>query len=220
MPRRRNRFADLERQLRAAGGSAAAGSRLGNFADFKAGKRKIKIDQVPDRALMNRTAFAAYPFNVSVPASPTAADRFMVTVTTYSKDQIKDKGVSKADLGWDEFVAGNTVEPQYYPSLIKCFTPASTTAVAAPKVSGITGDSYKKMPGKSASAPFGRTLAALDKKTAEATGALTASEEEDVRKHLTNKLTSGAPVGKKATSVSYEPEVFRGRTQAIEAGVF
>lgn len=220
MPRRRNRFADLERQLRAAGGVAAAGSRLGNFADFKAGKRKIKISVVLSAADKKRYAYGAYPFNVSVPASPTAADLFQVTITKYSTNLMRDGGVKDNDLGLvlKTDTVSPTVEPQYYPALIKAFFPTSATAGTVTKTSDITGDSYKRVAGKSASAPFGRQIKAKDAKTADATATLVGSEEEDVKKYLMDLLKGDAQDTAKASSVSYEPEVFRGRTAAITAG--
>lgn len=220
MPRRRNRFADLERQLRAAGGVAAPGSRLGNFADFKAGKRKIKVTQKLTATERQRVAFAAYPFNFGVPATPTAADRYQVTVTRYSLGLIKNGGVTQNDLGWDTRGTSTTIEPQYYPSLIKAFFPNSATGGALTPTSAITGDEYRRIPGKSCSAPFGRTVTAKDAKDGTTTATLNASEEEDVRKHLTATLKGDANDSTVALSVSYEPEVFRGRTVAITAGVF
>lgn len=217
MPRRRNRFAELEKQLRAAGGVAAAGSRLGNFADFKAGKRKITVSKKLTKEDKERFAYGLFPFNVGAAATPTKADRYQATVTRYSLAGAGDKGLSLADLGWDEADETNKIEADYYPALIIGFTPTAGAAID-PKVSDITGDKYRKVPGRSFSLPFGRTVAAVDAITGAATGTVNGSDEEDVRKHLALKLKATALGTKACSSVSYQPEVFRGKRSAIQAG--
>lgn len=220
MPRRRNRFADLERQLRAAGGVAAAGSRLGNFADFKAGKRKITVTKKLTAAERTRLAYAMYPFNVSVGTTPTPADLFRGTITAYSLAEMKGYGLKNTDVGWSLFTGAQTVEENYYPALIKAFR-ATGLPSSDGETSAITGDKYKRTPGVSCSIPFGRTITAKDAKDGAAGTTLQLSDEEDVRKHLTTKLKEPAASGTLkalAAGVSYEPEVFRGRSKALLAG--
>ncbi|MBD1921747.1 hypothetical protein H6F77_11655 [Microcoleus sp. FACHB-831] len=221
MPRRRNRFADLERMLRQSGGIAAAGSRVGNFAAFKAGTRKIKITQKPTAADKVRVTFGLLPFNSHVPETVTDADRYIGVITAGSLAMAKSGGLAKTDLGLDETKDATVLEENYYPALVRAFFAESATVAAIEKTSDITGDKYMKVPGKSMSAPFGRTIAALDAKKGSATASLVNSEEEDVKKHVQailkddKKGTLGA-----ARSVSYDPEVFRGRTKVLTRGVF
>jgi len=74
--------------------------------------------------------------------------------------------------------------------LAKIFVPDSATVAAVTKISGITKNSYKSIPGKSYSLPF---------------GSINTKEEANSYKEMVGILTTKATAAG-ARSVSFEPE--------------
>lgn len=208
MPRRRQRFADLEKQFRQSGGQAAPGSALAAYINWKQGKTKINVRQTLTKAQRKRYGHAILPFGLSVGSSPGAGDRYAAAITAYSNDGRKALGLTDSKLGYDALVGATIQDDNFYPALLRVFVPDNPNAAPVEPTSAITLKPYKRMVGKSYGVPFGRTLTSVvDKKTGAAETTLENVDEEDVRTALAAAARAGAAV--KATSVSFEPEVFK-----------
>ncbi|PIG94587.1 hypothetical protein [Gloeocapsopsis sp. IPPAS B-1203] len=207
MPRRRQRFAALERQFRESGGQAAAGSRLAGYIDFKTGKTSIKVSRVLTAEQRKRFGYAILPFGLSVSATPSPSERYAAAITAYSNSGRRDLGLSDNECGYDNIGEETTQDDNFYPALIRCFIPSGTT-VETP-TSAITRKEYRRRPGRSISFPFGRTVTSVvDAKTGEAESTLNNVDQLDVRKGLAQKAKNGNGTNK-ALSVSFEPEAFK-----------
>lgn len=207
MPRRRQRFAALERQFRESGGQAAAGSRLAGYIDFKTGKTSIKVSRVLTGEQRKRFGYAILPFGLSVSANPDPFERYAAAITAYSNAGRRDLGLSDNECGYEKIDASTTQEDNFYPALIRCFIPAGNT-VTTP-ISAITRKEYRRRAGRSISFPFGRTVTSVkDVKTGDTESTLNNVDQLDVRKGLAEKVKNGSGTSK-ASSVSFEPEVFK-----------
>jgi hypothetical protein len=191
MPRRKRQFSFLERALKAAGGTATSGV-LGEYSKFKAGINKKNAGKIPATA-RKRVLYAIAPFG-NVTASLTAvpdSGRYKVAISQFSNEWRKGAAtISNTDIGYDTVKAANQSDPSFYPALAKIFVPDSATAAAVAKISGITKKSYKSVPGKSYSLPF---------------GSINTKEEANSYQEMAAILsTKATAVG--ARSVSFEPE--------------
>lgn len=208
MPRRRNRFAQLEKQFRESGGTAAPGSRLAGYIDFKKGINKIEVKVKLTAAQRKRFGFGILPFGLSVPASPTDADRYAAPITAYSNAIRVDLSLSDNECGYANIVSATRQADNFYPALMRVFVATPNAAKTTP-ISGVTKKEYTRTPGKSASIPFGRTVTSTaDARTGATETVLDAVDQEDVRLSLALQAKAGSGTNK-ATSVSFEPEVFR-----------
>ena len=208
MPRRRQRFADLEKQFRQSGGQAAPGSALAKYIDWKSGKTKIRVTQKLTVAERKRYGYAILPFGLSVGTNPTAADRYAAPITVYSNTGRAALGLTDNKLGYDALSGATIQDDNFFPALIRAFVPNNPSAAPLTPTSAITGKEYSRRPGKSYGIPFGRTISSVvDKKTGTAETALENVDEEDVRAAVAKQARDGGTV--KATSVSFEPEIFR-----------
>lgn len=195
MPSRRKRaFSDLERMAKQAGLQAADGSVLGNYLDFKAGKRKKQRRKTTTLTAVQRqrVAIALLPFNKAVVAG--AIGRYSTTITRWSADARTGLGVSDAELGYTG-TNGVTQSSNFFPATLKPSVRTSTTATTP--VSGVTGKEYTYYPSNSYSIPFGRTTAGAATDTEEGRRGALVSEMKS--------LTNSTP----ARSIGYEPEVWR-----------
>ena len=207
MPRRRQRFSNLEQQFRESGGQAAPGSRLAGYIAFKRGETKITVTKKLTAAERKRYGFAILPFNLSCPASPTAADRYAAPITVYSNTIRTDLTLSNNQCGYDTIGASTQQADNFYPALLRVFIPSG--GAPTNPTSGVTQKPYSRIPGRSGSIPFGRTVTNVtDAKTGAAESALDDVDEEDVRLALSIAARTGGG-SSKASSVSYEPEIFR-----------
>jgi hypothetical protein len=198
----------LERALKAAGGNVAPGSRLGNYKDFKEGRRKIEVKKKLSKAERRKYAIALLPFNIAAPGSPAAEDRYRATITQYSDTGRKAlTTLSEAKLGYAAIDNSNNTGSNFFPALLKLFVPtnAETPEITNP-TSGVTGQRYSRIAGASYSVPFGRG------------GVAVADGEEKRRLALAVEAKTGNGSTIKATGVSYEPEYF-GNTQADVTGL-
>lgn len=199
MPRKRPRFADLEKQFRQAGGVAAPGSALAKFIDFKSGKTKVERRKTTKLTAAERKRYgiSLMPFNLDFPEAPTQANRYIASITGWSQEGRKALALTDADLGYGKQTVANVTaqtEAAYYPALLRPSVP--TGAAAREVTSSITGNKVNYVEANAYSIPFGRTTA----------GGAADSEEE-----RRNVLTGVAKNATKAPrSVGYEPEVFRG----------
>lgn len=206
MPRRRSRFSDLERQFRESGGVAAPGSRLAGYIDYKKGINQVQITQRLTAEQRKRFGFAVLPFNISPPDTVTAADRYAAPITAYSNAIRGNIGLSNNQCGYENIVAATQQSENFYPALLRVFIPNGNTATP---VSAITKKEYTRKLGQSASIPFGRTITSVtDAKKGTAETSLADADEEDVRQSLAAAARAGTG-NAKASSVSYDPEVFR-----------
>jgi hypothetical protein len=204
MPRRRPRFSDLERQFREAGGVAAPNSRLEGYIKFKKGESRIKVTQKLTAAERKRYAFGILPFALTPGQNITDADRYAAPITAFSNAGRKAVNLSDNRLGYENVVGGTTRDDNFYAALIRVFVATSTT-LSTPK-SAVTGKDYNRIPGKTYSAPFGRTITSVtDKKTGVDESTLDAVDELDVRDSLAVFVKAQTNV----RSVSFEPEVFK-----------
>lgn len=207
MPRRRQRFAALERQFRESGGQAAAGSRLAGYIDFKLGKSQIKVSRVLTAEQRKRFGYAILPFSLSVSATPDPFERYAAAITAYSNAGRRDLGLSDNECGYENIDASTTQDDNFYPALIRCFIPTGDTRESP--VSAITRKEYKRRVGRSVSIPFGRTTTSVqDAKTGQTETTINDADQLDVRNSLAQKAKVGSGTTK-ALSVSFEPEVFK-----------
>jgi hypothetical protein len=207
MPRRRQRFAALERQFRESGGQAAAGSRLAGYIDFKTGKTRIKVNKVLTAEQRKRFGYAVLPFGLTVSATPDPFERYAAAITAYSNAGRRDLGLSDNECGFENISEATTQDDNFYPALIRCFIPTGNT-VTTP-ISAITKKEYRRRAGRSVSIPFGRTITnVVDAKTGTSESTLNNVDQLDVRKGLAKKAMTGTGTNK-ALSVSFEPEVFK-----------
>lgn len=197
MPRRRRRFSDLERQFRDSGGVAEPGSRLAGYIEFKKGLRKIDVNVVLTAQQRARVGFGILPFNLA-PSDPVVpANRYAAPITNYSNGLRTTIGLTNLDLGYADIDASTNQTNDFYPALLKVFVPTANAAPLTP-ISGVTGKEYTRKAGRSATVPFGRTTA----------GAQTDTEETRKRLLIVAAKT-GTGADSKATSASYEPEIFK-----------
>ncbi|WP_375470981.1 hypothetical protein [uncultured Nostoc sp.] len=202
MPRRRQRFADLERQFRESGGTAAPGSRLAGYIDFKKGINTIEVTKKLTSAQRKRYGFAILPFGVT-PEDSTPT-RYAAAITAYSNTGRIALNVTNSKAGYETIDGSTEQSENFYPALLRVFVKSSDTKTNP--ISGITKKKYSRTPGSSFSFPFGRTLTTVtDSKTGATESTIDKVDAEDVRKSLSNFVKTQPNV----TSVSYEPEVFR-----------
>ncbi|MBW4568042.1 MAG: hypothetical protein KME31_08465 [Tolypothrix carrinoi HA7290-LM1] len=211
MPRRRQRFSDLERQFRESGGVAAPGSRLAGYIDFKKGTNKIEVNKKLTAAERKRYGFAILPFGVTPEA--TTPKRYAAAITAYSNASRSTLDLDNNKLGYENIDAGTEQAGNFYPALLRVFVKSGT--IDESKKSGVTQKNYRRIGGTTYSYPFGRTTTGVsDAETGTAETAVTNVDEEDVRKALTTYL-KGLGAEKKVGSVSYDPEVFRSKSQPL-----
>ena len=196
MPSRRGQaFADLERMSKLAGLQAAAGSVLGNYLDYKAGKRK-KVSRKTTTLNANqrrRVAISLIPFNKAVVTG--AAGRYSTTITRWSADARAGLGVTDADLGYADTTGVND-SSDFFPAILRPSVRINPDAPSTP-ASGITGKEYKYYETNNYTIPFGRTTA----------GAATDTEESRRAALVTDMKDASNTT--QAHTVGYEPEVWR-----------
>lgn len=201
MPRNRSRFADLERQFRESGGVAAPGSRLAAYIEYKSGKTKAtRRKPALTAAQRKRFGVSLVPFNKEQGAAVDQTERYVSSITSYSLNGAKSLGLNTGtDLGYENQVVGGKsaiTGGGYYPAILRPFVPAAGVAPTTP-LSGITKKEYKYQSGSSYGIPFGKRTANADTDC-----------EEDRRVALSATVRTGG-TGGAATSVGYEPEVWR-----------
>lgn len=194
----RRRFSFLDRALKSAGGTAAPGSRLGNYDEFKKGNRDYTVKNKIERADRAKFAIALLPFGLPNPANPTEEDYYRTTITKYSNDMRTEviTTLTNSELGYNPLVIGNNPGSNYYPSLLRLFVQANAnTPTISQPTSQITGKKYSRIAGKTYSIPFGRK-----------TGALTETQQQR-RQDLVQIARTGAGTSK-ATGITFESEYF------------
>lgn len=201
MPRRRQRFSDLERQFRESGGVAAPGSRLAGYIAFKKGESKIKVEQKLTAAKRKRFGFAIIPFGLD--PDTTTPIRYAAGLTAHSNDGRKALLVTDNKVGYENIGVATVQSENYYPALLRVFVKSSDTKTT-PK-SAVTQKEYSRTPGNAYSFPFGRTITDTVDADGVAKSTINSVDAEDVRKALTTFVKTKPNV----TSVSYEPEVFK-----------
>lgn len=197
MPRRKNRFSQLERELKATGYAPAPDTRAFQYLQFKKGINTIDMKNVPTSAERVRKGVALLPFNMTVPATPTPANRYICPITVLSNTGRTTFNLSDADLGYEALASANRRVDNFYPAVLRAFN-KSANAPTSP-TSGILKKEYKRYGGRSYSIPFGRSGTLLG-------GGFTvqnATEEES-----RNELVEQIKVVNPRATVSYEPELF------------
>lgn len=225
MPRRVQRFSRLFDKLRASGGNFAGDEgEIAKFQQFLTGQRKITVQNAVEGAGRKLVSVGVLPFGEDIAATPTNADRYAVTMSTYSyagwDSRIKSQ-VTAAELGWAAPDAANksAKEAQFFPALAK-FTMTRSGAVENPaKISGVTGNTYSYTPRRTFGIPFGRTLTAVIE-SAKGGAAATDVEKvefQGVRDSIFQQATE--PLLNGLVRLGFEPEVNRGsKITAAEFG--
>jgi hypothetical protein len=202
MPRRRRRFSDLEKQFRESGGTAAPGSKLAGYIEFKKGERTITVEKVLTSTQRKRYGFGILPFGVT-PAD-TTPKRYAAPITAYSNTGRTSLNLSNARLGYENIDADTEQSENFYPALLRVFVRSSDTKTNP--TSGVTGKKYKRLPGSTYGIPFGRTITSVtDQESGTTESTIDKVDEEDVK----SSLMTFVRVQTNVSSVSYEPEVFR-----------
>jgi len=213
MARRRQRFADLERQFRESGGVAAPGSRLAGYIAFKKGENKIEVKKKLTATERKRYGFAIIPFGVT--PSGATPPRYAAAITAYSNAARAGLTLTNAKLGYENIDPGTTQAGNFFPALLRVFVKSGE--IDENKKSGVTQKNYRRVGGATYSFPFGRTISGVeDAATGVAETVVDTVDAEDVRKSLTKFLTD-LPAEKKIGAVSYEPEVFRTGVKSLSS---
>lgn len=207
MPRRRNRFSQLEKQFRESGGQAAPGSKLAGYIDFKKGINHVTVSHKLTAAERKRYAFAILPFGRNIHDLAVAADRYQAPITAYSNTGRTALALSDAQCGYDNVTATTNRGGHFYPAVIRPAILRTDIAAGTPN-SGITKKDYKRTYTKSYGIPFGRTISGVrDTVTGAAAASVGAVTEEEVKIALTEAINGAAGVTVK--SISYLPEEFK-----------
>lgn len=202
MPRRRPRFSDLERQFRESGGTAAPGSRLAGYIDFKKGVNTIEVTKKLTSAQRKRYGFAILPFGVS--PEDTTPTRYAAAITSYSNAGRLALEVTNPKVGYETIDGATEQSENFYPALLRVFVKTSDTKTNP--ISGVTKKKYSRTPGSTFSFPFGRTITSVvDSATNATESVIDKVDAEDVR----NSLAVFVRTKPNVASVSYEPEVFK-----------
>lgn len=206
MPRRRERFKQLERELKATGYAPDPGTCAAAYLDFKKGVNKINMENPPSSAERVRKGVALLPFGIKPPDAPTALNRYVAPITALSNTGRTNLQLSNNDLGYEALAAGNKKPDNYYPPVLRVFN--KTAADPTTPVSGILKKEYTRYVGRSYFIPFGRST------TLGGAGfGVAVIGEEDSRDILVQRIT-GANV---RASVSYDPEIFTSRRADLES---
>ncbi len=215
MPRKRYRYAALDKKLRDSEGNIPAGSKLDNFLKFRTGVNKITINNKPNEGDRKRYGMALHPFAIAG-NDATANGRYKVGITSYSYTAINSIGLNDSDVGIFFIQGGEEEDVNFYPALIKPSLKAGSYTANANKRSAVTGEVYNYVPTRTFSIPFGRTTQAADALDGTPTNNIAASEELDVLRHLKTQIESG-PQSASLKSIGYEPEVFKDVSRAKDA---
>lgn len=187
MPRSRSAYSSLKKTLKATNGVAAPGSEAAKYADWVQGKTK-KNKQKPDTQRVkgdekNRLAYSVLPFSSTVASPGAAADRYVTGSSIYSlkqatniatadtdavpNDPLIPSVLTKADIGAVEVATANIINTGFYAAqiIIRAATSTGTTG-GEPKVSGITGRSYRYKTSATATISFGKTADGATQATA------------------------------------------------------
>ena len=212
MPRRKQRYSRLLLELKHTGGGAGTDSRVSNFLNFITGKRKLTQTNTIPAAARELYKVGLYPFALTAPGTPTAADRYTARISAYSLKGIQGRtpeGTTISHFGMHVIESGEQENPNYYPALLRAKYSAQG-ASEAERTSDITGDKYKYKYGRTFSFPFGRAI--LDVKDAtggQAETTIDDADELDVLTSLRNRLNSPGDNREAPSSMSYEPEVYK-----------
>lgn len=203
MPRRRSRFADLERQFRESGGVAAPGSKLAGYIDFKKGINKIEVKNKVSAADRKRFAYAILPFGLRTGATPTLLERYQAPITQYSNNGRRLLQLSDNQCGYEDVGSVVRAKESFYPAIIRpvVLNAAPIDADLSP-LSGVTKKKYNRpFVGKSFGIPFGRTVTGIDGATLVNVG------EEEVKNALASAIKGLTAANVK--TISYLPEEFK-----------
>ena len=209
MPRKRQRYKNLLRELKASGANPDPNSRSGNFLKFLTGQNKItQTNKIPVEA-RQLYAVGLIPFALSATAD-TPEERYLGTISAYSLKGLADRAnLTEAKLGINEVVGGEQISQGYFPALIRAKFASNSAGVVENKVSGITKEEYRYDYGRTFSFPFGRTTNAVDAEDGSAETSVADVDELDVYRFALNDLGAAANENDRPSSVSYEPEVFK-----------
>ena len=217
MPRRRSRYARLLEDLRKEGGSAPSPGegdegRTYNFYKFLLGASTNKITQtnkMPNGG-RKRWKIGLYPFAVT-PQTTDATSRYIGYISSYSLKGLKDRVVAtEADFGHNPSDEGGEINDAYYPALLKVSYSKSGALEIPNKVSAITKETYKYVPKRTFSIPFGRsTTNTEDAQTGITETQISNVDELDALKSLTEKVKNTNEAANIPLTVAYDPELFK-----------
>lgn len=215
MPRRRSRYGRLLAELKKSKGEPKAGTEADHFLKFLTGEKKIEIKNKPDENELKRYNLALHPFAVEGD-DDTAQGRIKVGITAYSYAGLDAADLVMNDCGLHFIEGGEKENVLFYPALLRPSFKAGSYTGDDDKVSAVTGNTYKYVPTRTFSIPFGRTTQAEDADDGAATSSLEASDELDVLRHLKTTITAGSAADSLKT-IGYEPEYFKDVSGAKDA---
>lgn len=200
MPRKRQRFARLSRDLKASAGSPTPGSLADKYFKFISGATSYKVPGAQKGGARQRALVSLLPFNKN-----TVDIRYGAFITRYAYKNQGTAGISSADAGQATF---GTPGPKmiyssdYNPAIITW----RSTAVENPlseeigKTSQITGKKYDYKGGRAGTSPFGRKDATDDED----------SRAKDLQKSVRDK-------GVTALGATYQPEEWNAPFTPVDA---
>lgn len=188
MPRRRDRFANLKRQLKASGGSPTAGTDADKYFKFISGATKYRVLNAQKEGKKQRALVTLLPFNKS-----TGDVRYGAFITRYAFKNQGAAGLDKAEAGQDKIPADAknfNYDAAYNPAIITWRSTKVDDPITgvSDKESQITGKKYNYLGGRSGTSPFGKKVAA---------------DLEDDRAKILQKAVRDTPGSLGAT---YQPE--------------
>ena len=199
MPRRRSRFARLERDLRNQAFNPTKGTNAAEFFNFLKGINKIKQTKPATGAEKAPKKVAIYPFNKSVSDVVDPKQAFLTFFSTMSDAVVETQFNLKGKLGHIKFDPKvSQRHPNFYPALLRIFLKNPNQAAPATPTSGILKKQYNRYLGRSYAYPFGRDATLI------AGVPFSSISEQDSLDALKDVVTAKT----KLATMSYEPEEF------------
>ncbi len=219
MPRKKQRFSRLLRELKGTGTGNPESGRTKAFLDYLKGVNKVtQTNKVPD-AGRELFEIALYPFALT-PSGSTPDQRYKASISVYSLNGLSSRatGINEEKLGINRIAGGERENADYYPALMRASFSRGGASTQENKISGITKEPYKYVPKRTFSFPFGRTTSVTDAGDGTNETVLKDVDELDVYRFNLNDIKAPSNADNIPSSVSYEAEVFKtdGGGKALE----
>lgn len=206
MPRDKQRFSDLQRQLKQGNYSQTSGDAF-EYLQYLKGINKLKVERKPDSKYLQRFNVGVIPFDVAFVAAD--AEKHWQAAMTILADNIRIEFNTVApialfgieiDLSKCEQVNG------FYPALARITVKPLSQTTKDEKTSGITKRKYKSFKTRTGSIPFGRSLVGVKQPDGSAETDLGDVESEQVEKSILAALKGTNTTTYQCTGISFVPE--------------
>lgn len=206
MARDKQRFSDLQRQLKQGNYSQTSGSAF-EYLQYLRGINKIVVARRPGIKYLERFNVGVIPFDITMAAA--AGDQHCECTMTVMAENIRAHFNANAPLtlfGIQSDLALCSQLQGFYPALARVtLRPLSQTTKDA-VVSGITRRAYKRWKSRTGSIPFGRTTGGLKTAAGAASTDLNLSVQEQVEDSITESLKGKNTSTWQVIGISFVPE--------------